>query len=254
MDFTHVEGTLQHISEKPWSDYSEADYSLEQWHSACLIHQHTGPPTSKSQCKLPVKTPNGALNRNGVHAAAAALAGARGGVHAASNEKASAARALVRYYGQLSEDPPESVLSLAHGISEADLRAELFLAHHGVKGMKWGVRKAPKNKIQRNRERTVFAKAPVTLTEADLKKRIARMEMEKRYNDLNSRDVGEGEKLAHRILKGSGEVVVGTLLSGVGLFVAKKVIEKHIGPEAAKGILPKVKGLEKVAKEAKKHL
>jgi hypothetical protein len=69
--------SLKHVSEKPWSDYTKADYSIEQWHAACLIHLHQGPPTSKDQCKVPVRTPNGALNRNGVHAAAAALAGPR---------------------------------------------------------------------------------------------------------------------------------------------------------------------------------
>jgi hypothetical protein len=101
---------LAHISEKPWSDYTKADYSIEQWHAACLIHVHEGAPTAKSQCKLPVKTPNGALNRNGVHAAAAALAGARGGLKGVSAEqRAKAASALRRYYSQLDEQPPESL-------------------------------------------------------------------------------------------------------------------------------------------------
>jgi len=101
---------LSHISEKPWSEYTKADYSIEQWHAACLIHIHEGAPTSKSQCKLPVKTPNGAVNRNGVHAAAAALAGARGGLKGVSAEqKSKAAGALRRYYSQLDETAPDSL-------------------------------------------------------------------------------------------------------------------------------------------------
>ena len=129
-----IDNILAHISEKPWSAYIEADYSIEQWHSSCLIHQHQGPPTSKAQCKLPVKTPNGAVNRNGVHAAAAALAGARGGVHASSEEKAAATAALLRLYGQLGEDPPDSLKHTEE--------VNGFFEHFGVKGQKWGVRRS----------------------------------------------------------------------------------------------------------------
>src|SRR3982750_1263754 len=102
--FASPEEALAHVSEKPWSNYTKADYTTEQWHSACLIHIHDGAPTSKSQCKLPVKTPNGTLNRNGVHAATAALAGARGGLKGVSDDqKKKAGNALKRYYAQLDE-------------------------------------------------------------------------------------------------------------------------------------------------------
>ncbi len=101
------------ISEKPWSNFDESDYDVGQWHRACLIHFHDGTPTAKSQCKLPVREPNSTLNRNGVHAAAAALAGARGGVKASPADKRKAARALIRLYRELEEEPPESIRRLA---------------------------------------------------------------------------------------------------------------------------------------------
>jgi hypothetical protein len=139
------------VSERPWSDYTAADYSIEQWHAACLIHQHEGAPTSKGQCKLPVRTPTGTLSRAGVHAAAGALAGARGGVDASAEEKSKAAKALVRLYGLLDEEAPESIqhsrvsLDPDQIIAANELRrtkVEGFLAHYGIKGMRWGVRRS----------------------------------------------------------------------------------------------------------------
>ena len=124
--------SLIHVSEKPWSEYTKTDYTPEQWHKACLIHLHDGSPTAKDQCKLPVRTPGGAVSRPGVHAAAAALAGARGGVDAPAEAKNKAVSALIRLYGELGEDPPPS-------LKHADV--EDFLQHVGVKGMKWGRRK-----------------------------------------------------------------------------------------------------------------
>lgn len=111
--FASPEEVLTHISETPWSNYTKADYTLEQWHAACVIHIHDGAPTSKSQCKLPVKTPDGALNRNGVHAAAAALAGARGGLKGVStDQRTKAQNAIKRYYSQLEEEAPESLTQM----------------------------------------------------------------------------------------------------------------------------------------------
>ncbi|MEM4406546.1 MAG: hypothetical protein QXS68_05820 [Candidatus Methanomethylicaceae archaeon] len=97
------------ISDKPWSRFSESDYSLEQWYEACLIKPPKSEYTAKSQAKLPVLEPDGTLNKNGVHAAAAALAGARGGIKASPQEKKKAARALIRLYRQLEEEPPETI-------------------------------------------------------------------------------------------------------------------------------------------------
>jgi hypothetical protein len=62
-------------SNTAWGNFKESDYSIEQWRRATLIHP-SEQSDNKSDYKLPVREPNGQLNRNGVHAAAAALAGA----------------------------------------------------------------------------------------------------------------------------------------------------------------------------------
>jgi len=102
------------ISDAPW-DGSASDYdSAESYCSACLIDlNESGSQKTKDACKLPIRTPSGAINRNAVHAAAAALAGGRGGVQAPPAAKKAAARKLVSLYGQLKEDPPDSIKNMA---------------------------------------------------------------------------------------------------------------------------------------------
>lgn len=97
------------ISEEPWSNFSSADYSIDQWKRACLITMPDGDPASKGTYKLPILTPTGALSRAGVHAAASALAGGRGGVDAPPDQKAKAASKLRGAYATLKEKPPDSL-------------------------------------------------------------------------------------------------------------------------------------------------
>lgn len=104
------------VSNRPWGDFSESDYSPEQFCRAALIDENPpGAQKVKANCKLPVREPDGTLNRNAVHAAAAALAGARGGVKASPEAKRAAARKLLRLYAQLGEEPPESIRRIAQG-------------------------------------------------------------------------------------------------------------------------------------------
>lgn len=119
------------ISEEPWSNFSQKDYTLQQWYNACLIHLTQGPPTSKDNCKLPVFTPDGALNRGAVHAATAALAGARTPLIAPEAEK-TRARALLRtYYKVLGETPPDSLAQ-----SSLHKMGQDFIEHYFRKGVK----------------------------------------------------------------------------------------------------------------------
>ena len=203
-----VEDFIEHFSEKPWSDYTAADYSIEQWHAACLIHQHEGPPTSKSQCKLPVKTPSGSVNKNGVHAAAGALAGSRGGVNASSDEKASAAKALIRYYHQMDEEPPSSLLKHSN--------VEDFIEHYGKKGMKWGVRKARSQvKVSSDYKKTAHLrnKKPQELSNKQLQQLNARINLERTH----AKNIPPGTVKKHVM---TGKATVATILSVAGTAAA----------------------------------
>lgn len=104
------------VSDKPWGQFSETDYAdAGAYCDACLINTNSGPRSTwtKANCKLPVKEPDGALNRGGVHAAASVMAGGRGGVRASPAMKRAAARRLMTMYrADLNEAPPESLMAM----------------------------------------------------------------------------------------------------------------------------------------------
>jgi len=92
------------VSEEPW-DGSASRFTPEQWHASCILHTHTGAPKSKSECKLPIKEPGGAINRAAVHAAAARF----NQVDAPSEAKQKAKAALRSAYKQIGEEPADKV-------------------------------------------------------------------------------------------------------------------------------------------------
>jgi hypothetical protein len=101
------------VSDKPWSNFTAADYTPAQWTIACLVDTKQGASDSKDRYKIPVREPDGTLNRNGCHAAAAGH-GISALLNVSIDTKKAAARKLVSLYrGQLKEDPPASLLALA---------------------------------------------------------------------------------------------------------------------------------------------
>lgn len=99
-------------TERAW-DGSPARFTDEQYQASTLLCR-PGDATPKERCSLPVLEPDGTLNVNALAAAAAALAGARGGLASVTlPAKAAAARKLIRYYGQAQIDPPAGLRQLA---------------------------------------------------------------------------------------------------------------------------------------------
>lgn len=98
------------VSNRAWSVFTEADYTLEQFRRACLIVRGDG--TTKEQMSLPVREPAGSLNRNAVHAAAGGH-----GLMAVENispqVRRSTARKLVGLYRQIGDTPPDSLREMA---------------------------------------------------------------------------------------------------------------------------------------------
>lgn len=103
------------VTDAPWDGAASNYSSTEDYCSACLLDlNEPGEKKTQDNCKLPIKTSSGAINKNALSAAAGALAGARGGLKNVSPaDKKKAARALIRAYGEAKMDVPPSLKQIA---------------------------------------------------------------------------------------------------------------------------------------------
>jgi len=95
------------VVNRPW-DGSASRFEDDEYERSCLVCR-TGDDPPKTRCSLPVLEPKGDLNIQGMHAAASRLNQAS----LSMQEKATAARKLVRYYRRANETPPPSLVALA---------------------------------------------------------------------------------------------------------------------------------------------
>lgn len=118
------------------------------------------------------------------------------------------------------------------GVTEVGSQAVAnVLAHAGVKGMKWGVRRSQKqldSAAGRKPAKTETKKEDVkSLSDADLRAKLNRLQMEKQYKDLTKAPPGKsaaGKKFATEVLR---EVAKQTVVA-VGKSHSMKVAEKYM--------------------------
>ena len=136
--------------------------------------------------------------------------------------------------------------------------------HSGVKGMKWGVRRyqnadgtltdAGKKRYsskpdakkladeKKKAEMKDAAKNRRTLSDADIKKRIERIKLEKQLKDLTDEELTPGKKAVKEILSSSGKKVANAVITGAVLYGVKAAMTKKFDiAEAAGYMTPKPK-------------
>ena len=110
------------------------------------------------------------------------------------------------------------------------------LAHYGILGMHWGVRRASSqsgsvgSKDKKTKDdlikeaRRKDVKNRRTLNEKDLTEKIGRLEREKKLRELTEDEIDPGRKAAKSMMKTVGERVATTVLTGATLYAIKTAL------------------------------
>ncbi len=124
------------------------------------------------------------------------------------------------------------------------------LTHHGIKGQRWGVRRyqnadgtrtavgkrreqsSDADKHIRN-ERKTEVKSRRTMSDADIRKKIERMKLEREYKSLVDEDVFPGRKYVSEIMFSAGKKALTVAAAGTIAYGIKAAMTKEFNIKEA---------------------
>lgn len=129
---------------------------------------------------------------------------------------------------------------------------ELF--HWGVKGMKWGVRRyqnkdgslTPRGRkrqkeLSADEKERAARKADLknrrTMSDADLKKKIERLKMEKEFKNLTNEDINSGKIFVNEVMSSAGKKVLTIAAAGAMAYAVKAAMTGKFDISEAAGYI-----------------
>ena len=95
------------------------------------------------------------------------------------------------------------------------------LAHFGVIGMKWGVRKGSSENTKVRQSRSNMYKNRRTLSDKELRTAVSRMQMEHKLKSLVQEDLTPGKVAAKDFLSKTGSTIIASAAGAAGAILVK---------------------------------
>lgn len=126
-----------------------------------------------------------------------------------------------------------------------------FLAHYGIRGMKWGVRRqrGPAGTVSSNPAvKTSTPTKSGKLSDADLQAAVQRMRLEREFRQLSSERTAKGESFTKNLLKDIGKKQVRRVANTAADIAVEQAISK-IGAKSKNPQISEVAGRLKPKKK-----
>lgn len=123
------------------------------------------------------------------------------------------------------------------------------IVHYGVKGMKWGIRRyqnpdgtlteAGKNRANKEarrkvvKERKEASKNRVLLSDEELRKRVTRLEQERKLKNLTEQDITPGRTAVRSFLTQNGKKILASAAVGAAVYLGHYAMTGKFDPQQA---------------------